>query len=190
LRLEAAHQEVAAAVADRFPQIGLAAGVETSGPGSREIFENWLTSLAASLTAPILDGGTRAAEVDRTRAVAGERLHAYGQAILTALREVEDALVRQRQQALYVASLARQLELSRKAAEQTRERYATGGDEAEDFLRVLTAVQSYQSLQRRHRAAQRELLEYRISLCRALGGGWTLARPTPDAGRQEEGPTP
>jgi NodT family efflux transporter outer membrane factor (OMF) lipoprotein len=176
LRLQAARQDVAEAVADRFPRISLSARAETSGPGTRELFENWLTSLAANLSAPLMDGGLRRAEVDRTRAAAAERLHAYGQEILTALGEVEDALAQERRQVEYVASLARQLELSRKAMEQTRERYAKG---AEDFLRVLTAIQSYQDLQRRHREARRQLLEFRIDLYRALGGGWDMDAPGP-----------
>jgi outer membrane protein TolC len=167
---------VAAAVADQFPRISLSARVEASAAETKDLFDNWLASLGANLTAPLLDGGLRAAEVDRTRARAEEQLHAYGQSILDALREVEDALVEERQQERYLASLGRQVELSRQASDQTRDRYAKG---AEDFLRVLTALQSYQSLQRRELQARRELIEFRIGLYRALGGGWDMEPPVP-----------
>jgi len=174
LRLASAHQDVAAAVADRFPRISLTAGVEAGAEKTRDLFDNWIANLGANLTAPLLDGGLRRAEVDRTRAVAEERLHAYGRAILDAFGEVEDALVEERQQERYLANLGRQVELSRKASEQTQDRYAKG---AEDFLRVLTALQSYQNLQRRQLEAQRERIEYRIGLYRALGGGWDIQPP-------------
>ncbi|NQT87965.1 TolC family protein [bacterium] len=176
LRLAAAHQDVAAAVADRFPRISLTARVEAGAAETRDLFDNWLANLGANLTAPLLDGGLRKADVDRARARAAEQLHAYGQAILDALGEVEDALVEERQQEKFLANLARQVELSRKASEQTQDRYAKG---AEDFLRVLTALQSYQNLQRRHLEARRELIEFRIGLYRALGGGWDMQPPAP-----------
>ena len=176
LRLGAASQAVAAAVADRFPTVSLAATAETADTNVRDLFGNWLASLAANLAAPILDGGRRAAEVDRARAVAAERLHAYAQAILTSLQEVEDALVQEQRQREFLASLERQLDLASKSAAQTRDRYIKG---AEDYLRVLTSLQSYQRLPRSVLAARRELIEFRIDLYRALGGGWELTRPAP-----------
>ena len=45
------------------------------------------------------------------------------------------------------------------------------------YLDVLTALQSHQRLQRSRLQAQRELVEFRISLYRALGGGWAMHRP-------------
>jgi NodT family efflux transporter outer membrane factor (OMF) lipoprotein len=180
LRLAAASHDVAAAVADRLPRLGLTARGEAWGDQARNLFDNWLASIAANLTAPILDGSRRAAEVDRTRAAALERLHAYGQAVLDALREVEDALARERQQQALLDSLEQQLKLATDASDQAQENYAKG---AEDYLRVLTALQSLQRLQRDRLTATRQLIEFRIDLYRALGGGWDLARPGPPAAR-------
>ncbi|MBE3068781.1 MAG: TolC family protein, partial [Planctomycetes bacterium] len=163
-RLRAADHRVAAAVADRFPRISLSAGAETTAARVRDLFDNWVASLAANLAAPVFDGGRREAEVERTRAVASERLHAYGQAVLDALREVEDALVQQRQQEQYLASLERQLDLASKATEQTRQQYVGGNL---DYLRVLTALLSEQRLQRTRLQARRELVQFRIDLYRA-----------------------
>lgn len=187
LRLEAAHHGVAAAVADRFPRISLSARAETSDPDTHNLFKNWIANLGANLTAPLFDGHLRAAEVQRTRAVASERLHAYGQEILAALGEVEDALVQERQQAQLLEKLGRQVELARGAAELTLDRYVRAGG---DFLRTLTARQSYQNLQRRHLQAQRELIEFRINLYRALGGGWGLKRPAPAPAGGDDGRRP
>jgi outer membrane protein TolC len=178
LRLQEADREVAAAVADQFPRISLSAGAETTALEARNLFDNWLADVAANLTAPLLDGGRRRAEVDRTRAVAAERLHDYGRAALAALREVEDALVQETHQARYLASLDQQLDLSAKALAQTRGQYVNG---TLDYLRVLAALQSHQDLQRRRLQAAREWVGFRIDLYRALGGGWEMARPADEA---------
>ena len=179
LRLQEADRGVAAAVADQFPRISLSAGAETTALEARNLFDNWLADVAANLTAPLLDGGRRRAEVDRTRAVAAERLHDYGRAALAALREVEDALVQETHQARYLASLDQQLDLSAKALAQTRGQYVNG---TLDYLRVLAALQSHQDLQRRRLQAAREWVGFRIDLYRALGGGWEMARPAEGPG--------
>ena len=181
MRLAAAHHNLAAAAADRFPRISLSAGAGTSGPKARDLFDNWLGSLAANLTAPILDGGRRAAEVDRTRAVAEQHLHDYGQTVLDALQEVEDALVNERRQSEYLAGLVAQLDLSGKILNQSRQHYVKG---AVGYLRVLDALRSHQSLERKILTARLDLLCNRINLYRALGGSWDLRRKAP--GKSDE----
>ena len=178
LRLQAAALDVAVAIADKFPRLGLTAHAEATGGTAGGLFNNWLATAAANLTAPLLDGGRRTAEVDRTRAAAAERLHAYSRTVLDALREAEDALVQESQQQQFLASLEQQLDLGGKAADQARERYVGAG---EDYLRVLTAIQTLQRLQRDRLTARRQLIEFRIALHQALGGSWGLSRP----GRQE-----
>jgi NodT family efflux transporter outer membrane factor (OMF) lipoprotein len=176
LRVRSADRDVAAAIADRFPRLSLSGRAETAGAEPTNVFKNWLASVAAGLTAPLVDGGLRRAEVRRTRAVLSERLNAYGEAVLTSLREVEDALAREARQAEYVAGLRKQLDLSRQAADRTRDGYAKG---TTDFTRYLTTLLAYQRLQRTVLQAQRQLVLYRIDLYRALAGGWAPERPAP-----------
>jgi len=172
-RMRAADQRVAAAVAERFPRLSLGGSAASTAEESSALFDDWLTNLAANLALPLIDGGARRAEVARSRAVASAALHAYGQTVLEAFAEVEDALARERQQHAYLASLERQRELAEQAIERIRDRYLQG---AEDYQRVLTALLSLQNLQRRQLTGQRELAEYRIALCRAIAGGWQLER--------------
>jgi NodT family efflux transporter outer membrane factor (OMF) lipoprotein len=174
LRVQAADQRVAAAIADQFPKLGLSISAETSAEQLRDLFDNWAASLAANLVAPLFDAGLRRAEVERTKAIVSEQLHSYGQVVLTALREVEDALSQEADQAAYVASLSKQLELSRKSTDQTRANYTKTGTE---FIRYLTTLLSHQRLQRSHLQAKRELVLFRIDLYRALAGSWSLPRP-------------
>ena len=172
--VQGADRDLAAAIADRFPRLSLTAGLDTSGVHTRDLFDNWLATLAANLVTPIIDGGLRKAEVDRTRAVASEALHAYGQSILNALGEVEDALVQEQHRRGFIVSLDKQLGLAGQVIERVRDRYLQG---TVDYQRVLDALLSQQELQQSLLSAKRDLVQYRIDLCRALGGGWTLERP-------------
>ncbi len=173
LRLRAADRRVASAVADRFPRFSLSARAGVSVEVC-DLVLNWLGNLAANLLAPLVDGGRRAAEVDRTRALASERLHAYGQVLLQALEEVENALAREVRQAAYLRSLDRQLDLSNQAVDRASEGYKKG---TVDFTRFLTTTLSHQRLERTHLSARRDLVLYRIALYRSLGGSFDLTPP-------------
>jgi outer membrane protein TolC len=64
--------------------------------------------------------------------------------------------------------------LSTLAIQRLRDSYRNG---AVDYLRVLTALVSQQSLERTQIQARRQLIEFRINLYRALAGGWQPPRP-------------
>ena len=169
MRLRAADWQVAAARANRLPSISLT-GQGRYGAGEPDLlFDNWLLSLATNLVAPIFDGGRRAAEVDRTRAVADERLWAYRRTVLTAIKEVEDALVSEEKKRQHIKALRQQIDTARKALNEAQERYRKG---LNDYLPVLTQLLSVQNLEQVLIRRQAELLIDRVSLFRALGGGW------------------
>ena len=178
LRVRAADRRVAAAIADRFPKLSISARAETSADKTRDLFDNWLASLGANLAGPVFDAGQRRAEVDRARAALSEKLNAYGQTVLAALKEVEDALAQEARQREYLASLQKQLRMSRQSTDQTRRNYIKG---AADFTRYLTTLLSHQRLQRTALQSRRDLMLYRINLYRSLGGGWPPSRPTAKA---------
>jgi len=162
----AADRRVAVAIADRYPRLSISADLSTSGSAS-DLFDNWFLALAANLVGPVIDGGSRQAEVDRTTAVARERFYSYGQSILDAIAEVENALKAEEEQEKLIESLTIQLDLATKTLLNVRDRYKLG---AEDYQRVLTALLSQQSLQLSVLAAKQQIIEFRIGLYRALGG--------------------
>ncbi|NOQ13862.1 MAG: TolC family protein, partial [Methyloprofundus sp.] len=170
-RVQAADQRIASAIADRFPKLSLSANVDTLSPNLQSLFNNWIATLAGNLLLPIVDGGRRVAEVDRTQAVAAAALNNYATTVQQAIKEVEDALIQEQQQQQLINSLNKQYVLSQKATEQIRLRYMYG---SMDFLRVLTTQISQQSLERSRLAAKRLLIEYRINLYRSLAGSWPL----------------
>lgn len=169
--VKAADSELAAAIADRFPRLSLSARLDTSGDHTRDLFDNWLATLAANLVGPIIDGGLRKAEVERTHAAASEALHTYGQTLLDGLGEVEDALIQEAHRRDFIASLDQQLKLAGQVVERVRDRYLQG---TVDYQRVLDALLSQQTLQSSLLSAQLNRVLDRIDLCRALGGGWNL----------------
>jgi NodT family efflux transporter outer membrane factor (OMF) lipoprotein len=180
LRVQAADRETAAALAARYPRLTLSGNVTTTDAGARSLFSNWISSLAAGLVAPLIDGGERRAEVERTRAVAGQRLAEYGDVVLASFREVEDALASERLQREKLENLDTRVGLARKTYQQLRIQYLNG---VIDYLGVLAALTAEQALVRDRLAARLELLEFRIALYRALAGGFETARETRHAAR-------
>ncbi len=178
LAVRAADRRVAAAIAETYPRLSLAVDLSTSGSAGK-LFDNWLAAIAANLIAPLVDGGSRQAEVERIKAVTEERLFAYRQTILEAVGEVEDALIAEEEQKKLIASLEKQLELATQTIATVRDRYKLG---AVDYQRVLTAQLSQQALERNVLAARRQLIDNRIALYRALGGHVPLAALA-DSGR-------
>jgi NodT family efflux transporter outer membrane factor (OMF) lipoprotein len=169
LALQAADVRIAAAVADRLPRISLSASIDTKAPDLQDFFNNWMATLAGNLVIPIIDGGRRVAEVERTEAVSAESLNEYGKKIVTAIEEVENSLVQESRQHERLDSLKKQLHSLDEANKQIRQRYLYG---TIDFLRVLTSLTNLQSLERSFIQAELELIKYRIDLYRALAGGW------------------
>ena len=172
--LQASDQRTAAAIADRFPRISLLGSSDSVADDVDDLFNNWLTNLTGNLVAPVIDGGRRRAEVDRNRALTEQSLSDYRQQLIDALGEVEDALLREQQQHALIDSLDKQQVLSKQVIGRVRDSYLYG---AVDYLRVLDVLLTDQNLERTRLTAQRDLIDNRIALCRALAGGWTLERP-------------
>ena len=173
--------DVAAAQADRLPALRLTGRFEQNGGDVERIFDNWLTSLAASLTAPLFDGGSRAAEVRRQEAIRAERLATYEKTVFTALSEVDSGLSDVLRQAELLDALELQFDAARSALESARVRYRNGVLEYDTVLSLLLKVQQLERSRIQERAA---LLNLQTGLCRALGRGWRQAFPdqtsTPD----------
>ncbi len=169
LRVESADYRLGAAIADRFPSLRLTAGAGTDAADVGDLFDNWLANIAGNLLAPVFEGGLRAAEVDRNRAVVSERIHSFRQAVLQAFTEVENALSREAYQTEYINSLKDQIGISRQVVAQTRMRYLKG---LSDYLPVLESMSRLQALERSILSARLQQITYRISLYRALAGDW------------------
>lgn len=168
-QLQAADADLAAAISNQFPRLTLTASASTQENSVQDLFDNWATALAGNLVAPLIDAGQRDAQVNQARAVRRQRLYEYGQTVLTAFQEVEDALAQERKQRQAIERIKRQLELAEATYDQLRRQYFNG---QVDYIDVLTALTDRQDLERSLISARRQLLAYRIALYRALAGGF------------------
>ncbi len=171
--LQSADREVAAAISNQYPRFSISASTSTSADNVENLFRDWAYSLAGNIMAPIFYGGRLRAEVDRAEAFKNQRLYTYGQTILNAFREVEDALLQEKKQQEKIQSIKKQVEIARQSYEQLRIEYFNGMG---GYLDVLTALDEVQRLQRNLLTANLQLLEYRISLYRSLAGGFETQR--------------
>jgi outer membrane protein, multidrug efflux system len=174
-RLEAADWNVRAAQADRLPALTLTGSAVTRSENTDNLFDNWIGNLAAGLSAPLIDGGGRRAEVRRIRAVADETFAAYRQTVFDALTEVEDALAAETYRRETLAAVVRRRELAASAAEEAYRRYTRG---LESYFDALNAEISRQSLEESELQSTYNLLAARVQLHRALGGDWAVILET------------
>jgi outer membrane protein, multidrug efflux system len=170
LRLKSAGWNLAAARADRLPNISFSARGAFSSRHLDLLLDNWVLSLASNITAPIFDGNRRLSEVELSRAFENENLAIYRQTVLLAIREVEDALVTESTQMEHIERLKQVIHTARKALEQASIRYRHG---LNDYLPVLTQILTVQDLERNLIDQQTILLANRVDLFRALGATWT-----------------
>jgi NodT family efflux transporter outer membrane factor (OMF) lipoprotein len=166
-RIEAADWNVAAAKADRLPSVSLGLTGSTSSDQFDDLFDDWLANFAGQLVAPLLDGGRRKLEVEKQLAVVDEAVANYRQTVLTAFKEVENALMLEQKVFEELEALRAELELARQTLSAARNRYANG---LSDYLNVTSSLISVQGLERDEIAQVANLFKARIALHQALGG--------------------
>jgi NodT family efflux transporter outer membrane factor (OMF) lipoprotein len=184
-RVTAADQRVGSAIAARFPTLRLTGSIGFGAQDLLQLFEDVVWSIVGSITQSIIDGGRRSAEVDRNRAIVQERLEQYGQTVITALVEVDNALALERAQRRNIEELEHQLEVLDDTLTEARNRYRAG---LSDFLNVLTALTQKQQAEIGLLEARRALVSSRVQLHRALGGTWTAELAAPEPRELEEAP--
>lgn len=171
----AADRDMAVAIRSKYPSISLNLSAQARSNDFNSLFQDWAYTLAGNIVGPIIYGGRLNAEVDRTEAIKNQRLYEYGQTVLVAFREVEDALVRELKQKERISTLEKQLDLAAKTNKQLKLSFLNG---LTDYLDVLIALGQEQQLQRDLINARRDLIEFRISLYRALAGSFETERET------------
>lgn len=168
-RLQASDREVAAAVSNKYPRLNFSLTAALRSNTLIGLFDSQALSISSSLLAPIFYGGRLNAELDRTEAVRQQLLNDYGQTVLEAFREIEDALIQEKKQVERIEYIEKQLTLAEQSFDQLRIEYLNGSIA---YLDVLVTLNQQQQLRRDLIDAQRDLLEFRVALYRALAGGF------------------
>jgi NodT family efflux transporter outer membrane factor (OMF) lipoprotein len=163
----ATDRSVAAAIANRFPQLSLRASFSDQTRDSDLLFDNWVRNLSVNLVAPLFDGGARSAEVERQRALLDQAVAQYQEAAINALADVDNALIQETRQREAVESFQRQLDLAEQSLKRLFAGYRNG---SVDYLAILDAQQSTSQLRRNLVNAQQQLVGFRIALYRAISG--------------------
>ena len=176
LKYVAAEHDLDAAVTDQYPRLDLTGSFLNSAEQPEMFFRNWALGIGGQLFGPILDGGQRQAEVERTRAVRMQRYNEFRQTVLIAMQDVEDGLALERYQEQRIQKLQEQLKLAKQASAQLSQQFITGDAR---FLDILSANQSQQRLQRTMLSARLELILIRIGLYLSLAGDFDT-RPEVD----------
>ena len=117
LRMKATDAQLAAAVAARYPSFRIQASTGFGAQSFSDLLDRWVWSLAGSLVAPIFDGGRRQAEVDRIKAELDGKLIQFRQVYLTALGDVENALVGEAAQVERLKRIKAELAIAEKLLE-------------------------------------------------------------------------
>lgn len=169
LRLRAADFEVASAVADQLPRLVIDLSYEWRAVDPITLFNQQIGSVLGNIFQPLFDGGRRANEVRRRKAIVDEQLALFGQTYLEALQEVENALAQEKHQLEFIKRLTTQEQFAQATLDETRSRYANG---LIAYTDVLLAVATLQEVQQRLVGARTDLLLFRSELYRALGGNW------------------
>ncbi|WP_269540617.1 efflux transporter outer membrane subunit [Cerasicoccus fimbriatus] len=174
--LNSAEWNVAQARADRLPRVTLSADATTTAGAFADLFDSWSASFLAGLAQPLFDAGQRQAEVQRQLALAKQSLLQYRTTVLTAYKEVRDALVQEQWYYAELEAMDRQMEAAQQEFTEAQSRYLSG---LTDYLDVTSSLSSLQTLQRQRISLIADLLQSRIDLHLALGGELPLTNPDP-----------
>lgn len=176
-QLHGATARIGVATADLYPKFSLTGSFGFSSTDLSS-FMNWSSRVASfgpSVTWPVFDAGKIRANIEVQNALQEQALITYQKTVITALRDVESALVayareQERRKILTVA-----VEQNNRAVDAALKLYTAGRT---DFLNVLTAQRSLltseDALAQSVRATGTDL----IALYKALGGGWEKTEAT------------
>lgn len=170
-RVQAALARVSQADAARYPSLRLSGslGLRALTLGALGDSASLVHSLLGSVAVPLFDGGATQAQVQVQQAALEQARQAYQLAVLTALKEVEDALVALQGEAARLAHLQQATQAAGNAALLAQQRYASG---LIDFASVLETQRTQLATQDALATSQANLGSNHVRLFKALGGGW------------------
>ncbi len=170
-QLHAATARIGVATADLFPKFSLTGsfGYLSSDLNSLANWNSHFYSYGPSVSWPIFTAGRIRWNIELQKAFAEQDLAAYEQTILTALKDVETALVAYAKEQQRINSLTVAVANNLKAVDLSTKLYVAGRS---DFLNVLVAQRALNISQDALAQSTRSLATDLIALYKALGGGW------------------
>ena len=167
--LKAAYADIGAARAAFFPRISLTAAAGTASRSLTDLFKGGAWSFAPSITLPIFDAGANQANLRSAEVTRDIRVATYEKTLQTAFREVADALAVRSSLDERLAAQQALVDANAKSLELSTARFRGG---ASSYLEVLDAQRSLYAAQQLLIALKLAEQSNRITLFKALGGGW------------------
>ncbi|MDP6355748.1 MAG: efflux transporter outer membrane subunit [Planctomycetota bacterium] len=171
IRLEASRSRLKGERKNRLPALRLTGNGGTSTDALQDILNfNFLVwNIAAALTQPVFNAGRLKAKVALAEAQEDQAIAEFAGAALIAFREVETALKNEEYLKKQEVALRQAVEESKAAEAKALEDYSGG---LVEIITLLTAQRRTFQVQSELIAIQSVLLENRVALYLALGGGF------------------
>jgi multidrug efflux system outer membrane protein len=171
-QIHAATARIGVATADLFPRFALtgAIGFQSSQFSSWVDWVNRFWSFGPSASWQVFSSGAINSNIKVQEALQEQSLLAYQQTVLTALQDVENALIASAKEADHLRALAEAVAANRQAVQLSTQLYTQG---EVDFLNVLDAQRSLFVSEDALVQSTGNISTDRVALYKALGGGWT-----------------
>jgi multidrug efflux system outer membrane protein len=172
-QLHAATARIGAARGDLFPKLMVTGEYGTFSHDTDNLFKknSEIYQILGGVSLPLFTGGKIGQQVDVARARAEQSRYGYEQTVLTALREVEDAVAGVRASRNQVAAQQTQVDALRRALRLAEMRYQAG---ASSYLDLLDAQRSLFGAELSLAQVQGQQATAAVTLYKALGGGWPV----------------
>ena len=169
--IEAAVARTRSAERERLPSLTLSGslGLEALKAGRLFTPETVAANALGQLAAPIFDAGRIRSTIAIQSAQERQAFITYESTVLTALSEVENALIAVQRNSERLAVLDRAVVTAREAATLARQQYEAG---QVDLLVVLEAQRTLLSVEDQRVSTQGDEIISHVQLFKALGGGW------------------
>jgi NodT family efflux transporter outer membrane factor (OMF) lipoprotein len=172
-QLHAATAQIGVAVADFFPQFSFTGDFdfETNKP---RLITNWTSSVwsfGPSVSWPIFTAGRLEANVELQKALTEQAMLTYRQTVLTAIQDVENALIAYSKEQERRAALTQSVIAYRQALQLSTLLYSQGQT---NFLNVLDAERSLFGEEDALAQSEANVAADLAALYKALGGGWQI----------------
>jgi multidrug efflux system outer membrane protein len=170
-QIHGATARIGVATADLFPRLSLSASIGREGSKFSSLSDrlNRFWSLGPSASWNLFATGRNVSNIELQRALEEESLITYRQIVLTALQDVENALIASAKEQEHRAALTDAVAASRRAVQLATELYTQGQT---DFLNVLQAQRSLYISEDALAQSTRTVSTNLVALYKALGGGW------------------
>jgi multidrug efflux system outer membrane protein len=178
-QLAAQTARVGVATADLYPKFTLSGsiGLEALSLSNPSSAGSWTLSGGPRFTWAIFKAGAIRQNIEVQSALQEQYLIAYEAAVLSALEEVENALVAYAEEQQRRQSLSEATQAAQKAVELAQHKYQAG---LTDFSNVLDAQRSLLSFQDQLAQSDGTVTSNLVRLYKAVGGGWTSLAPNDD----------